>query len=415
MKNKSILKLSITLFALTFYCGDTMSLYAQTIVEIGQNWNGNHAISSPAPSDAVPYNYNNNSVHLQFIYLGSELLQGGASGAFQIDSIGWYVYSQIGGNLNNYTIKMKHTGSTSTTTYDGSGLTVVRNPATLLPASDTAWYMIPLDNPFQWNGTNNILIDVCWEGNPSSSPTGQIRHLSVTSGYERILLKSNFSNTCSQTPTQTAAFKPYLRLIGNCTLSMSYLTQNACFGDTVIFNGQALTQSGNYTDTLVSIQGCDSLVQLQLTFTAIDTSIYVNGNTLTSTTGNAVYQWLDCNNGLQPVTGATSIAFSPQVNGSYAVSISKGGCSDTSGCHTIVLSGYGGIDNPQLQLFPNPTTGLVYVRHSGRDVPYVIYNVYGSNVKSGLLSKYTELDLKEWPEGVYWLLLEGSAIKIFKQ
>jgi hypothetical protein len=181
-------------------------------VVIGIAWGGTHAISSQVPSDAVPYNHNDRSVHLQFLYTASELILGGAPGTFTMDSIGWYVYSQIGGPLRSYTIRMKNTTAVNTQSYDSTGLVVVRNAADLNPATDTSWYMIKLDSPFQWDGTSNLLIDVCWGVNATSSATGQIRHFSMGNSFERILVKNNSTNMCSQVPSQTAMFKPYIRI-----------------------------------------------------------------------------------------------------------------------------------------------------------------------------------------------------------
>jgi hypothetical protein len=214
-------------------------------VTIGPGWMGNHAISSQAPGDAVPYNYNDKSVHIQLLYSQNDLATGGASGAFTIDSLGWYLIDHIAGPLTNYTIKMKNTSATNTQVYDNVGLTLVRNAADLAPATDSAWYMIALNTPFLWDGTSNLLIDVCWGLNPNSSATGRIRHFSQGSSFERILVKSNFNNTCNSTPAQTAAFKPYLRLtegqptqIKEQTLSNFLIVPNPSNG---LFSIQGLT------------------------------------------------------------------------------------------------------------------------------------------------------------------------------
>ncbi|MCO5279622.1 MAG: hypothetical protein M9931_01045, partial [Chitinophagales bacterium] len=46
--------------------------------------------------------------------------------------------------------------------------------------------------------------------------------------------------------------------------SSSTLNQSICSGQSYNFNGQALTQSGIYYDTLVNAKGCDSLITLNL-------------------------------------------------------------------------------------------------------------------------------------------------------
>ena len=76
----------------------------------------------------------------------------------------------------------------------------------------------------------------------------------------------------------------------------STLNEEICEGDSFDFNGQMLTVSGTFVDTLTSSAGCDSIVTLNLLVnpipqTALDTTICVgasvdfNGQTL-STSGN---------------------------------------------------------------------------------------------------------------------------------
>ncbi|MEY4875179.1 MAG: hypothetical protein RL708_328 [Bacteroidota bacterium] len=49
---------------------------------------------------------------------------------------------------------------------------------------------------------------------------------------------------------------------------------NLCSGTPYTFNNQVLTTSGNYLDTLVSFAGCDSLVQLKLKYSGSQVSVY---------------------------------------------------------------------------------------------------------------------------------------------
>ena len=203
---KKILVFSFTLLI------EASGLFGQSTVVFGPGVNGVHAISNTAPSHAVPYNAFDKSVHLQFLYTAAELIQAGASGSMLIDSIGWYVMSQISSPLSNYTIRMKNTSAVSAAVFDGVGLTTVRNAANLNPATDTGWYMIKLNTAFLWNGSSNLLIDVCWGLNATSSSSGTIRHVSLGSSTERILVKSNASSVCATTPTVSAAYKPYIRI-----------------------------------------------------------------------------------------------------------------------------------------------------------------------------------------------------------
>ena len=56
--------------------------------------------------------------------------------------------------------------------------------------------------------------------------------------------------------------------------------------------GEELTESGQYTDSLTSILGCDSIVILNLLVNTIDTSVTVEEYVLTANETDAEYQWL---------------------------------------------------------------------------------------------------------------------------
>ena len=64
----------------------------------------------------------------------------------------------------------------------------------------------------------------------------------------------------------------------------------------------------------------------------IDTSISATSSTLTANLSGATYQWIDCNNGNSPIPGVTGQSYTPSSDGTYAVIIDNGNCSDTSSC-----------------------------------------------------------------------------------
>ena len=79
----------------------------------------------------------------------------------------------------------------------------------------------------------------------------------------------------------------------------------------------------------------------------------VDGYNLMSSQSNAIYQWVDCNNGNAPLAGATDQQFTPTFNGSYAVEVTRNGCSATSACHSIIITGFDENDNKIVYLNPS--------------------------------------------------------------
>lgn len=100
---------------------------------------------------------------------------------------------------------------------------------------------------------------------------------------------------------------------------------------------------------------------------AVDTTVNINQHILTAAANAATYQWLDCNNGLAPIPGATAQQFIPTLPGTYALSVTKNGCNDTSACYTITTIGLNDITASDVRIFPVPA----------RDEVTIILNVQG--------------------------------------
>lgn len=116
------------------------------------------------------------------------------------------------------------------------------------------------------------------------------------------------------------------------------------------------TTSGIYTETLLNAGGCDSVVTIALTIDGIVASItQIDDYTLEASPSAGTYQWLDCQNGMLPITGEDTQIFSAVPNGSYAVVVSNNSCSDTSNC--IVIQ-----NAASIVAYPNPTQGSVSIQ-----------------------------------------------------
>ena len=392
--------------------------FAQQAVEIGPSTTGTVAVSSAAPGPAVPYNYNSKSVHIQFIYTATELLNGGAIGATNMDSIGWYVMSQIDGPLLNYTIQMKNTSASNVAAYDGANLLTVYGPHSLQPATDTGWYMIPFDVPFNWDGTSNILIDVCWGFNTANTQSGTIKHFNTSlNNDERIFSKSNSASLCGTAATNSQMFKPFVRF-NTCNSYSQNISQAICAGQSYLFNGQNLTQPGTYSATYQTVTGCDSVINLTLSVQYVNTSIGVSGGTLTASAPNVTVQWVNCSNNYNLISGATASSYTPSVSGSYAAIITtSAGCSDTTACLNVTAAGINEISTVGFGVYPNPASNIVSVvaPQNWINLPYELMDAKGNLIKQGIYSTDLKIDVADLKNGLYMLYLNGKAVKFTKQ
>jgi PKD repeat protein len=148
--------------------------------------------------------------------------------------------------------------------------------------------------------------------------------------------------------------------------------------------------------------------------TSIPDSITVTVNPApvitTSTTGNQIiadqnsasYQWLDCNNNYFSITGETAQSFSPLTNGNYAVEIDLNGCTDTSVCIPFSGTGIKNLDITRLVIYPNPSTGWIYISADKTPLNFEITDLLGNILVSGKLSSADSgINISELSKGIY--------------
>ncbi|MBL7888329.1 MAG: VCBS repeat-containing protein [Bacteroidia bacterium] len=144
--------------------------------------------------------------------------------------------------------------------------------------------------------------------------------------------------------------------------------------------------------------------------------------TLSSNQSGATYQWVDCNNGNAPIAGETGQTFTATASGSYAVEVTFNGCTTTSACETISLTGIEQATTTAVSIYPNPTNGIVNIKLGGKNavVDYFITTVEGRLVESGRTSSnMISVDLSKEGNGIYFLRINStdssSVHKLIKQ
>jgi len=193
-------------------------------------------------------------------------------------------------------------------------------------------------------------------------------------------------------------------------------TQTACETFTWI-DGNTYTANNNtatYTIIGGNINGCDSIVTLDLTINTVDTSITLNDPVLSANVTGASYQWVNCPS-MSPINGATDQSYTPTTNGSYAVIITQNACSDTSACYSIASLNI--IENNfknTLQVYPNPITKnfSVDLGESYGNITVTILDIKGKviQIKTYKETQLLNLTLTE-PAGVYLLMIETEGHK----
>lgn len=237
-----------------------------------------------------------------------------------------------------------------------------------------------------------------------------------------ILLIATASSVPGSANSSTVLWVDDLSLV-YCTPPTATLNEVVC-GNYTAPSGAVWSTSGTYQDTVPSGGNCDSIYTINLTVNNADTSITVNGTTLTANAVGATYQWLDCANGNAPIAGATNAAYTPATGvGSFAVEVTENGCTTTSSCYNLVLSSVDqlALDN-NLSVYPNPTTGLFTINLGANydNTTILITDVNGKTVYQTTANQTSliNLDLNQ-PAGIYFVSVTSESkhtvVKLIKQ
>ena len=139
------------------------------------------------------------------------------------------------------------------------------------------------------------------------------------------------------------------------------LDVSICQGDSYQFNGMSYTQAGTYTSNQTNMQGCDSLVTLNLSLEQINNTISANGLVINSSLPGLQYQWINCTT-LGAIPAATSANYTATQNGTYAVvTTNSNGCTDTSNCISITNVGMNELSSASFTVYPNPVVNQLTI------------------------------------------------------
>jgi len=185
-------------------------------------------------------------------------------------------------------------------------------------------------------------------------------------------------------------------------------TVRICDGESITINGNVYAATGVYTDTYTAFNGCDSIVETHLMVDSVVTS---------QISQNGVNIEANVNGGTSPYSyiwssGETSQSIAPLANGSYWVI-----ATDTNGCIsdtvfymvTFIPSGVDDILNSDINIYPNPTDGLINITTDLKIEKIELFSVEGK-----LLKSTTEVSILLDVKGIYFIKIiteQGNIMK----
>lgn len=152
----------------------------------------------------------------------------------------------------------------------------------------------------------------------------------------------------------------------------------------------------------------------------IDNNVTQTASMLTSNQASASYQWIDCNTS-SFISGANSQSYVPTTNGSYAVEITSGNCTERSECIVFDSLGINEFLDEDIEVFPNPVSNSLYIETSiGQNLDYSLFDISGKKVLNGITKeRLNKLNVKSLAKGVYFLNIssseKSSTYKVLKE
>jgi len=234
------------------------------------------------------------------------------------------------------------------------------------------------------------------------------------------------ANNCQNTAQVTVTVNPLPTVTANASAS------SICNGDQVtltgggatsytwdngVTNGVAFnpTATTTYTVTGTDANNCQNTATTTVTVTTVDATTTTTGTTITANNSNATYQWVDCDNSNQPISGATSQSFTPTVTGNYAVVVTENGCSETSACENIIITGINEMNaNNNISVYPNPVNDIFTISSSD-DLSGTVVKIIAitgqtlveKTINSGNTATF---DMRVYATGLYFVEINQNGI-----
>jgi len=188
-------------------------------------------------------------------------------------------------------------------------------------------------------------------------------------------------------------------------------------GNAFSWNGYDLNEPGTYYLALDGNENCDSLISITLTENALNTGVNQAGTTLIALQTNVSYQWINCTT-MQAINGATQQTFTPTTNGSYAVVLTSGACSDTSACNTVNSLGTANENPPPFVIKPNPANTHTLIQFpTAEKRTLVLLTLNGQRILNSYSSENAMLVTRPefCPAGIYILGIETDGFTTYQK
>lgn len=226
-------------------------------------------------------------------------------------------------------------------------------------------------------------------------------------------------NSTPSAPTGTSMYvfcsaeNPTINDLSAAGIGIEWFLVNV--GGTALVPGTALTNGTSYY-AQQTVSGCPSSDRLEVFVTITsspDNGVTVAEDTLTAVETNAQYQWINCDNN-QPIIGESQQSFVATETGSYAVEITKDGCTVTSECVEIEVLGIESIEKYSFDIYPNPASNFMFLKGDvlSASPSLKVIDISGKDISNSIststFNDEIKIDTEALTSGIYYLILTSN-------
>ncbi|TXC76051.1 choice-of-anchor tandem repeat GloVer-containing protein [Luteibaculum oceani] len=251
-------------------------------------------------------------------------------------------------------------------------------------------------------------------------PTASEITVSACKKYDWVIAKRTLNESGTYTHTTSNAKGCDSTITLNLTILAEIKTQlnvSSCEPYTWSNTNETYANTGVYTDTLTSVNGCDSIVELNLTIKPLEYNFVEMENGFMVTGNDITVNWFNCQDLTNPLPKANDSTFIPQQDGEYLFVVTNGACSDTSDCYsytTTSITQFNKLDT-DISVYPNPGNGLYTVEitaNQSTNLSFNVFNAAGKLVWSENPKRTSQgfvIDIQNFADGVYFLqIMDGE-------
>lgn len=104
-----------------------------------------------------------------------------------------------------------------------------------------------------------------------------------------------------------------------------------------------------------------------------------------------------------------SQGYTPTGSGNYAVEVTVNGCTETSGCTNLIITGINETNTVDVRIFPVPTSNLLNIISDQQLDEVLVYTINGKLIRTFTQNTQT-IDVSELASGMYLLVTRSEAV-----